>query len=270
MISKIFLIGFFCLNFIFAKDIMLLNEYKDENLSGWYISEKLDGVRGVWDGKELKSRGGYKFNYPSNFTACFPSNALDGELYTKKGDFENITSITSKMSENDAWSKIKFYIFDIPDINVSFDKKYKKMKEFAKNCENIKVIEQRVAKNNYEVFKFLDDVVKNGGEGVVAREPNLVYESTRSNKILKIKKFKDSECEVVKINNGSGKYNNAMGSLDCKDIKSGNIFKIGSGFSDKIRKNPPKIGQIITYKYQNLTKNKKPRFPVFLRFRDEI
>lgn len=268
--SKVFFLAFFCLNFIFAKDIMLLNEYKDENLSGWYISEKLDGVRGIWDGKELKSRSGYKFNYPSSFTTCFPSYALDGELYTKRNDFENITSITSKMNENAAWSEIKFYIFDIPDLNASFDKKYEKMIDFAKNCKNIKVIEQKVAKNNQEVFAYLDEVVKNGGEGLVAREPNLIYENTRSSKILKIKKFKDDECKVIKINKGSGKYSDVMGSLDCKDIKRGVIFKIGSGFDDKMRKNPPKIGQIITYKYQNLTKNNKPRFPVFLRFRDEI
>ncbi|WP_033915702.1 DNA ligase [Campylobacter sputorum] len=262
----------FFISFINAqsRQIMLLSEYDDENLTNWYISEKLDGVRGVWDGKELKSRNGYKFTYPSNFTACFPNFALDGELYTKRGDFENISSITSKSEANNDWKELKFYIFDIPDMNVSFDKKYQKMQEIASKCKNINVIEQRVAKNNDEVFKFLDDVIKGGGEGVIARESNLIYENTRSNKILKLKKFKDSECKVLKINKGNGKYKNIMGSLDCKDIKTGVIFKIGSGFSDELRKNPPQINQIITYKYQNLTKNKKPRFPVFLRFRNEI
>ncbi|MFW5613605.1 MAG: DNA ligase, partial [Campylobacter hyointestinalis] len=46
-------------------------------------------------------------------------------------------------------------------------------------------------------------------------------------------------------------------------------LKIVSGFSDEQRRNPPKIGSIITYKYQNLTKNLKPRFPIFLRVRSD-
>lgn len=272
MIYKFFLSLFFLFTLLNAKNsqVMLLSEYNDENLSGWFMSEKLDGVRGVWDGKELRSRNGYKFIYPDDFTACFPNFPLDGELYTKKGDFENIASITSKTTKNDEWKEIKFYIFDIPDMNATFDKKYQKMSEIAKNCKNIKLIKQKIAKNNEEVFKFLDEVLKSGGEGVVVRNPNLIYENFRSSKILKLKKFKDSECEVLFINKGKGKYEKFMGSLDCKDIKSGVIFKIGSGFSDEIRKNPPKIGQIITYKYQNLTKNNKPRFPVFLRFRNEL
>ena len=61
-----------------------------------------------------------------------------------------------------------------------------------------------------------------------------------------------------------------MGSLSCKNLKDGAVFKIGSGFDDKLRENPPKIGDIITYKFQNLTKNGKPRFPVFLRIRDDF
>lgn len=256
---------------IFAKaEPMLLSEYDDENLSGWYISEKLDGVRGVWDGKVLKSRSGYKFSYPDEFTNCFPNFSLDGELYTKRGEFDKISSITSKIGEHSGWNEIKFHIFDIPDMNASFDKKYAKMGDIAKNCKNIVAIKQIVAKDNDEVFKLLDEVVKGGGEGLVARSPNLIYENKRSDKILKIKKFRDAECEVIGINEGNGKFKGLMGSISCKDIKSGVVFKIGSGFSDEMRKNPPKIGQIITYKYQNLTKNGKPRFPVFLRFRDEL
>jgi DNA ligase-1 len=45
-------------------------------------------------------------------------------------------------------------------------------------------------------------------------------------------------------------------------------FKIGSGFDLKERKNPPAIGSIITFRYKEMTKYGKPRFPVFLRVRD--
>lgn len=255
---------------LFLNAVMLLDEYTDQNLSGWYMSEKLDGVRGIWDAKELKSRSGYKFSYPDEFIKCFPSEALDGELFTKRGDFENISSITSKMNPHSGWREIKFYIFDMPKVDANFSVKYKKMINIAKNCENIEVIEQIVAKDSDEVFDFLDEVVKKGGEGVVVRSPDLIYENKRSDKILKIKKFKDAECEVVGINEGNGKYKGMMGSLTCRDLKSKEVFKIGSGFNDEMRKNPPKIGDLITYKYQSLTSAGKPRFPVFLRIRDEL
>lgn len=258
-----------CLFFANLNAVMLLSEYKDENLSGWFMSEKLDGVRATWDGKNLISRKGNKFAAPKFFTKDFPKTKLDGELYTKRGDFEKITSITSKLTPSNEWKELKFYIFDMPDFEENFSIKYEKMKEISKNSKFIEVISQTRVKNNDEVFKFLDEVVAGGGEGVVVRDPNLIYENKRSTKILKIKKFKDAECEVVKINPGKGKFEGLMGSIDCK-MPNSKVFKIGSGFKESERKNPPKIGQTITYKYQNLTKNGIPRFPVFLRIRDEI
>ena len=77
-----------------------------------------------------------------------------------------------------------------------------------------------------------------------------------------------------------GKYAGLMGSVTCKSlgaagsnpdeqIPHGVKFKVGSGFSDEERANPPKIGSIITYKYQNLTAKGLPRFPIFLRVRED-
>ncbi len=228
-----------CLIFANLNAVMLLNEYKDENLSGWFMSEKLDGVRATWDGKNLISRKGNKFAAPKFFTKDFPKTKLDGELYTKRDDFEKIASITSKLTPSDEWKELKFYIFDMPDFEENFSIKYEKMKEISKNSKFIEVISQTRVKNNDEVFKFLDEVVAGGGEGVVVRDPNLIYENKRSTKILKIKKFKDAECEVVKINPGKGKFEGLMGSIDCKmpnskvagktntfvfpDLNSGNI-----------------------------------------------
>lgn len=258
-----------CFLVINLNAIMLINEYKDENLTGWFMSEKLDGVRGFWDGKALFSRNSNKFSTPKWFIKDFPPIELDGELYTKRGDFENIASITTKALPSDDWKKVKFYIFDLPKMDANFSVKYEKMKQIAKNSEFIEVIPQFVAKNNDEVMKFFQKIINGGGEGVVVRDPNLIYENGRSKQILKIKMFKDAECLVVAINGGKGKFSGKMGSIDCK-MPNGKIFKIGSGFSDLQRENPPKIGTIITYKYQNLTKKGKPRFPVFLRIRNEI
>ena len=106
------------------------------------------------------------------------------------------------------------------------------------------------------------------------RDPNAPYKDGRQSSIMKLKKFYDAECEVVGIKPRKDE-NSVVGSVKCKDSK--NTFKIGSGFGSlKICKasapqeNCLKTGDIITYKYQNLTKNKKPRFGVFLRKRTDL
>jgi DNA ligase-1 len=102
------------------------------------------------------------------------------------------------------------------------------------------------------------------GEGVVVRNPNTPYINKRTSQALKVKSFKDAECEVIGYTKAKGKFKGLMGAIRCQ-LKNGMLFKIGSGFSLKERKNPPKIGSLITFKYQELTKYGKPRFPVYLR-----
>lgn len=85
---------------------------------------------------------------------------------------------------------------------------------------------------------------------------------------MKLKPYDDAECEVVGYVEGRGKFKNQIGSLLCK-MPNDKVIKIGSGLKDKDRENPPKIGSIITYKFNGLTKNSLPRFPIFLRLRDE-
>ena len=183
------------------------------------------------------------------------------------------------------WSEIKFYVFDVPEAGGGLLERLSELEKFiAKNPQagqNLKIIKQVKVKDNSEFEAFAEAVIAKGGEGAVVREPNVPYERKRSKNALKYKKFKDAECEVISINKGSGKYANFAGSLTCKALgskddkekagepKEGTIFKIGSGLSDENRQEPPKIGSIITYKFQNLTSNGKPRFPIFLRVRED-
>ena len=52
-------------------------------------------------------------------------------------------------------------------------------------------------------------------------------------------------------------------------LEDGVVFNLGGGFSDKERLNPPKVGDIVTFKYYGFTKNDKPKFASFLRVRKE-
>ncbi len=272
-------------------ELLKLSEYKGQNVGGWLASEKLDGVRAYWDGRNLRSRNGKILAAPEGWSAHFPPFALDGELYTARGEFEKIQSIVmDKMPSVAAWSEIKFHVFDVPEAGGGLLERLSELEKFiAKNPQagqNLKIIKQIKVKDNAEFEAFAEQIVAKGGEGAVAREPNAPYERKRSKNALKYKKFKDAECEVTAINAGTGKYAGLMGSVTCKALSaagsssdeqndellqpaSGVKFKIGSGFSDEERANPPKIGSIITYKYQNLTAKGLPRFPVFLRVRED-
>ena len=266
-------------------ELLKLSEYKGQNVGGWLASEKLDGVRAYWDGRNLLSRNGKILAAPEAWSAHFPSFALDGELYTARGEFEKIQSTVMDKTPNEAaWSEIKFYVFDVPEASGGLLERLSELEKFiAKNPQagqNLKIIKQVKVKDNAEFEAFAEAVIAKGGEGAVVREPNAPYERKRSKNALKYKKFKDAECEVTAINAGTGKYAGLMGSVTCKSlgaagsnpdeqIASGVKFKVGSGFSDAQRANPPKIGSIITYKYQNLTAKGLPRFPIFLRVRGD-
>ncbi|ALV65374.1 DNA ligase [Campylobacter fetus] len=251
-------------------EVMLLKEYNDENLSGWLVSEKYDGVRAIWDGKNLKSRNAKIINAPKWWLKDFPSFAIDGELWSGRGEFEFISSVVNSFDDK-GWKNIKFMVFDVPNAKGNLRERLEVLREFLKENPNkfIRVIEQIKINSNQDAFAFLDEIISGGGEGVVVRNENAPYKNGRSGEILKLKKFKDSECRVVKLQSGKGKFEGLLGSLICVDIFSNIELKIGSGFSDEQRADPPKVGTIITYKYQNLTKYAKPRFPVFLRVRSD-
>ena len=266
-------------------ELLKLSEYKGQNVGGWLASEKLDGVRAYWDGRNLRSRNGKILAASGGWSAHFPLFALDGELYTARGEFEKIQSIVmDKMPNATAWSEIKFYVFDVPEASGGLLDRLGELENFIlknpQSGQNLKIIKQVKVKDNAEFEAFAEAIIVKGGEGAVVREPNAPYERKRSKNALKYKKFKDAECEVTAINAGIGKYAGLMGSVTCKSlgaagsntdeqIPHGVKFKVGSGFSDENRANPPKIGSIITYKYQNLTAKGLPRFPVFLRVRED-
>ncbi|WP_434581405.1 DNA ligase [Sulfurimonas sp. NW15] len=244
--------------------LLLLQVYKDQNITNWVMSEKLDGIRAYWDGKQLISRGGKHIYAPKFFIKDFPPFELDGELWSKRDDFENISSIVRDKVPSEKWKEITYNIFEVPHAKEGLLKRLEKVKPYESDI--LHVIVQREVNSKDELFRFLSVVESKGGEGVVVRDPNVAYIDKRTSKALKLKSFKDAECRVVSFNHGKGKLANMMGSLTCR-LDNNATFKIGSGFTNKERMDPPKVGDIVTFKYQEFTKYKKPRFPVFLRVR---
>lgn len=245
-------------------DLLLLKTYKDQNITGWVMSEKLDGIRAYWDGKNLISRGGKIIHAPKWFTKAYPPFEIDGELWTKRGDFENIASIVRDKIPSKAWSEVSHHIFEVPHAKGGLFKRLSKVKPYEGKI--IKIVPQIEVKNQAHLQIFLKEIERQDGEGVVVRDPNAPYIDKRTNKALKVKTFHDAECEVLGYTQGQGKFKGLVGALECK-LDNNTTFKIGTGLSDEQRKNPPAIGTLVTFKYQSFTKYGKPRFPVFLRVR---
>lgn len=226
------------------------------------MSEKLDGIRAYWNGKHLISRGGKIIHAPKWFTKNYPPFEIDGELWIKQGTFVRLSSIVRDKIPSDEWKEVKHCIFEVPHAKGGLFERLSKVKPYEN--EVIKIIPQIEAENKEHLEKFLKEIEAKGGEGVVVRDPNALYINKRSDKALKVKTFHDTECEVVGYAGGRGKFEGLVGALECK-LSTGVVFRLGTGMSDAQRKNPPLLGASVTFKYQELTKLGKPRFPVFVR-----
>ncbi len=235
------------------------------NITNWYMSEKLDGIRAYWNGKEFISKNGNKIYAPDWFIKDFPNFELDGELWSKRDDFENIQNIVLDINPTSKWNEITYNIFEVPNTEGNFDKRLEKIKSWLdKNPNNfIKIIPQKICKNDSELNNYLKELIDKKAEGLIVKNPELDYFTGRSENILKVKKFYDDEALVIGLNYSK---DNKFKSLKLK-LENGVIFNLGGGFSDKQRENPPKIGDIVTFKYYDLTKNNKPKFASFLRVR---
>ena len=200
----------------------------------------------------------------------FPLFELDGELWSKRGDFEFIQSTVLDKKPGKGWGKITYNIFEVPEEKGDFLSRLNKARLWFETHKNthIRFIPQIMIKDKSDLDRFLNEVQSKGGEGVIVKDPGMSYHTGRSAHVLKVKKFWDMEGVVIGLNKGKGKYKNSMGSLTLR-LENGIVFKLGTGFTDQNRKKPPQIGTIITFKYHGFTKNGIPKFASFLRERQD-
>ncbi len=238
----------------------------------YLISEKLDGVRAYWDGKTLRFRSGNVVNAPAWFIAKLPLQALDGELWLGRGRFEELSGmVRTEHPDDGAWRQIKYMIFELPDAPGAFAQRYAAMRELVRraNWPQLQVVEQFRITDRVALKRKLDQVVRDGGEGLMLHRADALYVTGRNDALLKLKPLLDTEAKVVGHIPGKGKFEGMLGSLEV-ETPDGKRFRIGTGFTDAIRKNPPAIGTIVTYRYRGLTKKGLPRFASFLRVRREF
>ena len=248
--------------------------HSGSDISGYWVSEKLDGVRGYWDGKQLLSRQGYRIDAPAWFVEPLPEQSLDGELWIGRGQFDTVSALirSGAAGENKGrdsdWRQVKFMLFDLPQFPGTFSQRLKRLRRIADDIDRdwVQVVHQRRVASETGLMAWLDQVVSGGGEGLMLHHEDAIYKQGRSTDLLKLKKWQDAEATVIGYQPGRGKYAGMLGSL-LVETTDGIRFKLGSGLSDAQRKNPPAIGSQVTYKYTGVSAIGVPRFASFMRER---
>lgn len=241
------------------------------DLSTYWLSEKYDGVRAYWDGEQLLSRQGNAFSAPDWFIATLPEQALDGELWIGRGQFAKVSSTVRKYTAIDAeWRSVRFMVFDLPDHPGPFSVRYAALEQLLIdiNTPHLVLVAQSPVANHSEVMQRRDEIVARGGEGVMLKRHTALYHAGRSADLLKVKPHDDAEGEVIAHLPGKGRHTGRLGALLIR-LKNGRTLKLGTGFTDQERENPPPLGSLVTFRYRGLTKTGLPRFASFMRVRDD-
>lgn len=238
----------------------------------YFVSEKFDGVRAIWDGEVLRFRSGNVVNAPAWFIAKLPKQSLDGELWLAREKFEVLSGYVRKTDPVDEeWRQIKYQIFELPGAPGRFEERYARIQAIVKQAAwpQLVAVHQFRVSDRAELKRKFDGVVKAGGEGLMLHRADALYVTGRSDALLKLKPLDDTEAIVVEHIPGKGKYAGMLGALRV-EAPDGKRFTIGTGFTDAVRRDPPPVGSTITYTYRGLTRTGVPRFASYWRVRERF
>jgi DNA ligase-1 len=237
--------------------------------AGFLVSEKYDGVRAAWDGRELRLRSGVPVAAPVWFTARLPDEPLDGELWLGRGSFEALSGLVRRTEPVDAgWRELRYMVFDQPGTPGPFAERAARLATLARRVgwATFAAAPQERVDGAGALQQRLDAVVAGGGEGLMLHRADASWQPGRSDALLKLKLLDDAEAMVVGHVAGRGRHAGRMGALRVRTAE-GVEFLIGAGFNDAERAAPPTFGTVVTYTHRGTTAGGVPRFASFLRVR---
>lgn len=235
----------------------------------YLVSEKLDGVRALWDGKTLRFRSGRVIQAPDWFVAALPAHALDGELWMGRRQFDRLSAAVRRQQPDDAeWRQISYQVFEWPQAPGTFSQRLAALQASIAQADLpwLQLLPQVRIADHPALQARLQQVVRGGGEGLMLHRADALWQTGRSDALLKLKPQHDAEATVIGHLPGKGKYQGLCGALLVEGA-DGQRFRLASGMSDAQRRAPPPLGSVVTYRYRERTPGGLPRFASFLRVR---
>ncbi len=236
----------------------------------YLVSEKYDGVRAWWDGRQMHFRSGNPLAAPAWFLARLPTQPLDGELWLGRGTFQKLVSAVRRTQPVEhEWRQIRYMVFDLPAAEGTFAQRSVRLTDLVARAHfaPLKAVEQLQMSSRLSLMRHLQTVVSLGGEGLMLHRADALHTVGRSSTLLKLKPLDDAEATVVGHQAGRGKHLGRLGALWVRNDQ-GTLFLLGTGMSDAVRLDPPPIGARVTYTYRGLTDAGVPRFASYWRRRD--
>lgn len=236
--------------------------------AGWLVSEKLDGVRALWDGQRMVFRSGRALALPPAIRDRLPSEPLDGELWLGRGRFEDISALlrSDRVADAEAWRRVQYHVFELPAGGGRFAERAARLQQMATASAwpGLVAAAQQTVADAAALERRLDAVVAAGGEGLMLHRADAPVANGRSPWLCKYKPLQDAEAVVIGHRPGRGKHEGRLGALQVRS-DDGQVFHLGTGFSDAQRAAPPAIGARVTYSHHGHTGQGVPRFARFVR-----
>jgi len=261
-------------------------------------SPKLDGIRASVVNGKLLSRTLKPI--PNRYLYDLLSRPLlegfDGELILGDAWSETVYRDTvSAVMRHEGTPPVRYYVFDMWNAPYNYGQRWHELQRITEKLTGLPVdlLDQALIEDRSQLDAFEEQAVNKGFEGLILRAPRSPYKfgrsTTKEGYLLKLKRFEDSEAEVIGIEeemfNGNEAQTNelgrtkrstakaglvgkgTMGALVVRDLTTGVEFNIGSGFTAADRAAPWRTGTVVRYKYFPIGVKDKPRHPVFTGLR---
>jgi DNA ligase-1 len=298
-------IGAKLINKSFGKEVipdpslMLALDDEDE-IKKWgsiICEEKYDGVRVIAfvSGNEVKFYTRAFNEIPNNYLekiseeclALIKNSGLQGEWFfdgeltdlNRKSVSGKVTQMLKGKPMNSIGDDLIYNVFDLEDADtlksgkgiIPFDVRRSTLEGVFNTYKTSSLVlaDSFLTKEKEDIYAYYNKIVANGGEGVILKNPEHVYECKRSKNWIKLKEVNDCDLIITGWYPGEGKREGFIGGFYCED-KSGTIkVKVGAGFTDKdlenLSKDPDSLaGSICAIQYNVIISDKNDNWSLFL------
>jgi DNA ligase-1 len=244
-----------------------------------YVQAKLDGVRCIFRNGVLTSRQGKVFPNMEHITKDLEGVGLvlDGELYSDTLNFQQFVGLVRKAkhkpAEIELLKQVKYWVYDCVN-DAPFEGRINTLWDMfgERKYDHVKLLPTDRCETKDELKGYHDRFVAEGKEGLIIRNTAGLYQlAARSKDLQKYKEFEDAEFTVTGFAEGEGldkglviwvcetedKKKFSVRPRGTHEERAG-LFKDGDSY----------LGKKLTVRYQELTEDGIPRFPVGIAFRD--